>query len=316
MRDWRLILGAGTAADPPGIPGAASPAPAPGARNMAVDHALLESVQQGGRPVLRLYRWDPPCLSFGRNQRACGIYDEARIRAAGVDVVRRPTGGLAVLHDRELTYCVLAPADALGGPRRAYHLINSALVAGLASLGVPAAVAGAGSGPDPIGDAAMPCFQAPAAGEVVAGGRKLVGSAQRCEGRTLLQHGSILLDGSQAAVLDMLSDAAMRGIGGSGSVVGAGGSGDRRGGASVSGSGGSVRARGLEAAAAAASGAVTLREILGSVPAWDSLVHAITAGFERVCGTPLAPDPLTRAEDARADRHEIVYAGAAWTWRR
>jgi lipoyl(octanoyl) transferase len=253
---------------------------------MAVDHALLESVQQGGQPVLRLYRWDPPCLSFGRNQRALGIYDEARIRAAGVDVVRRPTGGLAVLHDRELTYCVLAPACALGGPRRAYHLINSALVAGLATLGVAAAVAGSGSGPDPIGNAAAPCFQAPAAGEVVAGGRKLVGSAQRCEDRTLLQHGSILLDGSQAAVLDMLGDAAVRGSGGS------------------------------RDGATGAAGAITLREILGVVPAWNSLIQAITAGFERVCGTRLAPDPLTHAEDARAGRHEVVYAGAAWTWRR
>jgi lipoyl(octanoyl) transferase len=302
MRDWRLILGAGSVADA-GMSGAV-PGPARGARNMAVDHALLESVQQGGRPVLRLYRWDPPCLSFGRNQRTLGIYDEARIRAAGVDVVRRPTGGLAVLHDRELTYCVLAPADALGGPRRAYQLINSALVAGLATLGVPAAVAGAGSAPNPIGDAAAPCFHAPAAGEVVALGRKLVGSAQRCEGRTLLQHGSILLDGSQAAVLDMLGDAVMRGRGGGSGSGSAGGSGE------------AVLASGMGASVTGASGAVTLREILGEVPAWDSLIHAITAGFERVCGTRLAPDPLARTEDARADRHEIVYAGAAWTWRR
>jgi lipoyl(octanoyl) transferase len=176
-----------------------------GALNMAIDHALLESVQRGGAPVLRLYRWDPPCLSLGRNQHARGIYDETRLRDTGIEVVRRPTGGLAVLHDRELTYCVLVPAPLLGGPRATYRAINEALVAGLRALGVPARLAGSGAGPDPRLDATRPCFQAPAEGEVVAAGRKLVGSAQRCEAGTLLQHGSILLDGSQSRVLQLLA---------------------------------------------------------------------------------------------------------------
>jgi lipoate-protein ligase A len=165
---------------------------------MALDHALLESVQQNPRAVLRLYGWRPACLSFGRHQPARDHYDGAAARRLGIDVVRRPTGGMAVLHDRELTYAVIAPADLLGGPRRSYHTINAALVAGLQKLGAPAQLA-PGSKRSAFGSV-HPCFAEPAAGEVVVGGQKLVGSAQRCEQRTLLQHGSILLDGSQDVV--------------------------------------------------------------------------------------------------------------------
>ena len=165
---------------------------------MALDHALLESVQANPRAVLRLYRWQPACLSFGRNQPARGYYDAAAARAAGIDIVRRPTGGMAVLHDCELTYAVIAPAHLLGGPRASYRTINAALVAGLQILGVPAEMAG--SDKRSAFGATHPCFAEPAAGEVVANGRKLVGSAQRYENRTLLQHGSILIDGSQDVV--------------------------------------------------------------------------------------------------------------------
>ena len=172
--------------------------PRAGAWNMALDHALLESVQHTPRAVLRLYRWQPACLSFGRNQPARGHYDEAAARELGIDMVRRPTGGMAVLHDCELTYAVVAPADLLGGPRASYRTINAALVAGLQKLGAPAQLA-PGSKRSAFG-ALHPCFAEPAAGEVVAGGQKLVGSAQRCEKRMLLQHGSILLAGSQDAV--------------------------------------------------------------------------------------------------------------------
>jgi lipoate-protein ligase A len=165
---------------------------------MALDHALLESVQQHPRAVLRLYRWQPACLSFGRNQPARGHYDEAAARERGIDIVRRPTGGMAVLHDRELTYAVVAPVDLLGGPRVTYHIINRALLKALQALGVPASLATKGS--RHAFGSAHPCFAESAEGEIVASGQKLVGSAQRCEKRTLLQHGSILLDGAQEAV--------------------------------------------------------------------------------------------------------------------
>ena len=164
---------------------------------MAVDDALLAAVQEGSAAVLRLYLWEPACLSFGRNQTTSGIYDRSRLEAAGIDTVRRPTGGLAVLHDRELTYSVAVPADLLGGPRTTYETINRALVAGLRELGVAATLAPA-SQTQPRPHDLNPCFHAPATGEVMAADGKLVGSAQRCERRTILQHGSILVDGNQA----------------------------------------------------------------------------------------------------------------------
>jgi lipoyl(octanoyl) transferase len=266
---WRLILGDGN-----GVGFGA----ARGARNMAIDHALFESAQQLHQPALRLYAWDPPCLSLGRNQRATGIYDPARAAAAGIDIVRRPTGGLAVLHDREVTYSVMAPLAALDGPRAAYVSINAAIVAALRACGVPAELAASGPTRRPAVGTAAPCFDAPAAGEVVAAGRKLVGSAQRCERRTLLQHGSVLLDGSQQAVVDLMTP-------------------------------------GLTPTDAAGGGSITLSELLGAAPDPDRLVQELGSAFENVFGTRLAPDALTRDERTRADWHAERYAAATWTWR-
>ena len=176
-------------------------APAPGAVNMAVDQVLVERVQAGGAPVLRLYRWTPACLSLGRNHSPPGPALARAAAAHGIDVVRRPTGGAAVLHDRELTYSVAVPVGALGSPRETYRTINQALVAGIRRLGVPARVEDEGAARTAI---AGPCFQAAAPGEVVVGGRKLVGSAQRRDGRVLLQHGSLLLDGSQDLAAELV----------------------------------------------------------------------------------------------------------------
>jgi lipoate-protein ligase A len=159
---------------------------------MALDHALAESLGDG-EGVVRLYGWARPTLSLGRNEPAAAYATEA-FRKAGVDVVRRPTGGRAVLHDRELTYAVAAPLGAWSGVRAAYLRINEALARALRSLGAPVGLAG---GARALAPDAGPCFQAPAAGEIVAEGRKLVGSAQARIGRALLQHGSILLEGGQ-----------------------------------------------------------------------------------------------------------------------
>jgi lipoyl(octanoyl) transferase len=289
--DWRLILGAG---DRTRLRGAS------GARNMAVDHALLEAVQAGGRPVLRLYCWQPACLSLGRNQRALGVYDPAAAAARGIDIVRRPTGGLAVLHDSEVTYCVLAPVALLGGPRTAYEAINHALVAALRTLGVGAELAGGAAPRSPVADTAEPCFQAPGAGEVTASGRKLVGSAQRCEGRALLQHGSLLLGGSQDAVRALL-------VARPGPLHGSRES----------------RAPGDHSAQpdplpepVTDPGSTTLHDLLGRRLPVDELVQPLVHAFADVFGTRLAPDTLTREERARADALEARYDDAAWTWRR
>jgi lipoate-protein ligase A len=248
--------------------------PAPGAWNMAVDEALAASVAAGGEPVLRLYRWSPACLSLGRNQPARGRYDLRALADRGIDVVRRPTGGRAVLHHRELTYSVAVPEALLGGPRRAYAAINRALVVGLRRLGIPAAQQPTSSARAPVPSLA-PCFAEPVEGEVVAGGRKLVGSAQRRIGAVILQHGSLPLHDDQSAVASL--------------VLSPVGEGD-------------------------AEAPATLAGVLGREPAWAELAAALAAGFEETFGMELRPGDLTAPETARAEEATERYVDAAWTW--
>jgi lipoate-protein ligase A len=167
----------------------------PGADNMALDEALARRARETGVAIARVYGWCRPTLSFGRHQRAAGYYDPELAKRREIDVVRRPTGGRAVLHDREITYCVGAPDDAMGALRDAYGAINTILVEALRLLGVDARLA------DPTVPPPRPtagaCFEEPVDGEIAAGGRKLVGSAQWREDGALLQHGSILIDDDQ-----------------------------------------------------------------------------------------------------------------------
>jgi len=168
--------------------------PLPGYANMARDHALAQLLD-GSTGALRLYRWNPPTVSFGRNEPTRGRYLDGLARAEGVEFVRRPTGGRAVLHHQELTYALVFPQKAFGGLKRSYRLINQGLLAGIRALGARAELAAA-SGPSLPPDAG-PCFRQPAEGEVTALGRKLIGSAQVRIGGNVLQHGSIILEGHQ-----------------------------------------------------------------------------------------------------------------------
>ena len=292
---WRLLL------DPGG------PSPEDGPANMATDAALLESVRAGAPATLRLYRWDPPTLSFGRNQPAAGLYDEGAARDRGIAFVRRPTGGQAVLHADELTYAVVAPIEVIGRPREAYRRINEALVAGLIAIGVEARVAGAagpvgapGADVGDVGGAVGPgagpdwsraCFRAPAEGEVVVRGRKLVGSAQRREGAVILQHGSLLLGGSQWP-----AEALLRGPPGPTA-------------------GPPPRPRDV-AGAPPEAGWTTLDEELPARPGWCALADALVAGFAGTLGTALAPAGLSVEETARVQRLREKFADPEWTWRR
>jgi lipoate-protein ligase A len=161
---------------------------------MARDQALAETLRPG-EGVLRLYEWNPPTISFGRNEPSRGLYSRELAREEGVEFVRRPTGGRAVLHHLELTYALAFPLGSFGGLKRSYRLINRGLLRGLELLGAAVELAeprGRSLPPD-----AGPCFREPAAGEVTALGRKLIGSAQVRLGESVLQHGSIILDGDQ-----------------------------------------------------------------------------------------------------------------------
>ena len=174
---------------------------------MAIDEALLRRAQHTGETLYRVYSWSTPTVSLGRNQTASGCYDLGLARARGIGFVRRPTGGRAILHHREITYSVAAPVAAFGSLRESYRAINRLLVEALRRHGVEAREADA---PDrtPIPGMA-PCFETPVAGELVAGGgpggRKLVGSAQIREGDAFLQHGSILIDDDQHLLAELAS---------------------------------------------------------------------------------------------------------------
>ncbi len=169
--------------------------PAAGAENMAIDELLLAHAAHSGESVLRVYGWAQPTLSFGRNQKALGTYDPERPRERGIATVRRPTGGRALLHHREVTYSVAAPI-AGRSLRLVYLEINRILCDGLRRLGVDAQVsAGSGRSPSP---GPAPCFDAPVAGELTVDGRKLVGSAQWRGELAYLQHGSILVADDQS----------------------------------------------------------------------------------------------------------------------
>jgi len=171
-------------------------APSSGAWNMAVDEVLLDGVASGlSAPTLRFYQWRPACLSLGYFQ-PFDVVDVDGCRALGVEIVRRPTGGRAILHDRELTYSVALPASLLGhdgGVLPSYYRLSLALQEGLRRLGVPATLApeSAASGSLEHGPV---CFDRPSAHEILLAGRKLVGSAQMRRGGGLLQHGSILIE--------------------------------------------------------------------------------------------------------------------------
>ena len=255
--------------------------PLPGPANMALDDALLARARVTGECVFRVYAWDRPTLSFGRHQTARGLYDPARLSERGVSVVRRPTGGRAVLHHREVTYSVTAPLVALASAgnalRESYTRINRLLLAGLGALGVDAREA-TPVGRAPIPDGA-PCFETPTGGELVVdtmgGVAKLVGSAQWQEDGALLQHGSILIDDDQTRVATLAT-------------------------------------RALPSVPPPA----TLRAALGRAPTLDEVADALNDAVRRLEDPAAAPLPFDDARRASADSARARYVDDAWTWRR
>ncbi len=181
--------------------------PGPGPWNLALDEAIFESVRTGASPpTLRLYRWSAPTLSIGYAQDRDRDVDHDACRERGIEVIRRVTGGRAVLHAAELTYSVAAPAGLSGfgaGLDAAYRRVSTGLVAGLRLLGLPAALPDPGTRDPSRPPRSAACFATTARHEVAVAGRKLIGSAQRREAGAFLQHGSILIE-SHAGLLDQV----------------------------------------------------------------------------------------------------------------
>jgi len=169
-----------------------------GAMNMALDEALLNSVANGrSSPVLRFYRWHPATVTLGYAQSVHTDLDLDVCASAGLDVVRRSTGGRAVLHDHEVTYSVIAPLNTglFGGSvLECYRVIAEVLKKTLLQLSLPAElVPGKSRGGQQNAMKAV-CFSAPSQYELVIEGRKVAGSAQKRHGQSFLQHGSIPLE--------------------------------------------------------------------------------------------------------------------------
>lgn len=251
-----------------------------GATNMARDEAISRAVSAGRQPpTLRLYGWQPPAISLGQSQRVDSV-DEARCQADGIGIVRRPTGGLAILHADELTYSVSLPIThpiAEGDVMTSYRRIAEAIMHALRLLGVPNVganrVAKEDKAKGPV------CFEAPSDYEVVGAGRKLVGSAQWRRVDGVLQHGSLPLHGDIARICGYLLDAPVP---------------ER------------VRAH-----------AATLEETLGRRVSWDEAADAWQRAFAealdiRFTAGALAADELRCAEELRAAK----YANDEWTRRR
>jgi lipoyl(octanoyl) transferase len=170
--------------------------------NMALDEGLLARARSHDECVMRVYAWAMPTLSLGRNQRAVGVFDRDAAARDQVSLVRRLTGGRAVLHHREVTYSVTGPAARSDTLRTSYGAINQILLAALQQLGVMATLAQSRAGRFPS-PASAPCFELPAVGEIVLGARKLIGSAQLRDNGAFLQHGSILIDDDQRRVAQL-----------------------------------------------------------------------------------------------------------------
>jgi lipoate-protein ligase A len=252
--------------------------PGRGPWNLALDEAVFESVRAGASPpTLRFYAWSHPVLSIGYAQDRGRDVDEEACRRLGVPVVRRVTGGRAVLHDpeREVTYSVAAPHDPAlfgAGLASAARCVAGGLVAGLRRLGIEASGAGARRAAAPGRSPA--CFASAARHEIVAGGRKVVGSAQRRVGGAFLQQGSVLLEARAAALAALLRGA----------------SGGRE------------------------EGAMTgIAELAGRSLAYAEVVAALAAGFEEAWGVRLNPGGTSVAEGRAAVRLERGrYGDAAW----
>jgi lipoyl(octanoyl) transferase len=264
---------------------------AEGAANMAIDEAILRAVAEGeAPPTLRFFGWTPPCLSLGYAQPAAEA-DTARLKRLGYGLVRRPTGGRAILHTDELTYSVIAPMDeprVRGGVVESYQQLSAGLLRGLARLGL-AVRADKEYSPAEAGLAKGPvCFEVPSNYEITVGSggkpRKLLGSAQVRKLGVVLQHGTLPLTGDLGRICDALafdSEAERQ----------------------------RVRARVHERA-------TTVAEVIGREVTWDAAAAALAQGFGEALNLDWRPSALTPYEQALAEQMRVEkYATDKWNQR-
>jgi lipoate-protein ligase A len=263
MNLWRLII---------------TPA-ARGAWNMAVDEAILERIGRNeALPTLRLYAWTPACLSLGHAQPFADV-DSARLRARGWEVVRRATGGRAILHTDELTYSVTGGAEEpilAGGVLESYNRLAQALLLAIKNLGLPVEMK--------EGKANDNGFEVPSTYEITVTGKKLIGSAQARKKEGVLQHGSLPLTGDLTRICQALvfEDESRR----------------------------------ENAAQRLFARATTVESALGRAVSWDEAAAAFIHAFEEQLGVCFENGELTESEARRAD--ELVrekYGHPSWTER-
>jgi lipoate-protein ligase A len=252
---WRLIVSS----------------PGTGAWNMALDEAILESAaNRNSLPTLRLYSWSPPCISLGYAQPVSQI-DLQRLHSFKWDIVRRPSGGRAILHTDELTYSVAAPIDDphfCGGVLESYRHISKGLVQALTNLHLEIEIQPEVQLSDAEREQAI-CFEMPSSYEITASGKKLVGSAQVRRKGGVLQHGSLPLGGDIARICQVLScpDEEER----------------------------------TRAASHLRERATTMEQLLGKSVSWQDAVNAMVEGFEAALGIHLDQQILTKVEIERAE---------------
>jgi lipoate-protein ligase A len=262
--------------------------PASGAWNMAVDEAILQAVGNGHiMPTLRLYSWEPACLSVGYAQPISDV-DIKQLKHRKWDIVRRLTGGRAILHTDELTYAVVGPQDdphLTGGVLESYRRLSKALMAALLNLGLTVEALPQPQSPgmnitmkEPV------CFEVPSNYEITTNGKKLVGSAQARKRDGVLQHGTLPLFGDLTRITQVLSfpNEHQRQI----------------------------------ASDRLLQRATTIESVLHRVVSWDEAAESLVTAFKDTLHIKLELTELTSQEIKNAEKLEKEkYAHPSWTER-
>ena len=175
--------------------------------NMAMDEAILFGIiNKNAAPAIRVYDWDPPTVSFGFHQKIKEHILPSKVKEYGFGLVRRPTGGRAVLHYDEVTYAVISRTDGIlkGSVLESYQKIGKVLLATLHEIGIDATMQNSMPSEKEQRTWVNPCFTSASKYEINFNGKKIIGSAQIRKGNALLQHGSILLNHNQELMAELM----------------------------------------------------------------------------------------------------------------